>query len=200
MATGTQAWQRVTRNDQLLLLLLALVIGVAAGYGALVFRLLTAAIQILFLGHGTEHLVSAVATLPWWQVLLAPTVGGLLIGLLTRLVLPGRLPQGVADVMEASALRQSRMALNEGLGAAFVSAASIGCGASVGREDRSCTSGRRSGHTRPSACTCRRRSRRPCSAAAWRRLRARSTRRSRACSSPSKWSSATTGRARSRRS
>ena len=34
----------------------------------------------------------------------------------------------------SSALRKSRMALNEGLGAAFVSAASIGCGASVGRE------------------------------------------------------------------
>jgi chloride channel protein, CIC family len=134
MATGTQAWRRVTRNDQLLLLLLALAVGVAAGYGALLFRLLTAAIQVLFLGHGTEHLVSAAATLPWWQVLLAPTAGGLLIGLVTRLVLPGPLPQGGAEVMEASALKQGRMALGEGRGAAFVSAASIGCGASVGRE------------------------------------------------------------------
>ena len=134
MATVTQAWQRVTRNEQLLLFVLAVVVGIAAGYGALVFRLLTAAIQVLFLGHGTEHLVSAAATTPWWQVLLAPTVGGFLVGLFTRFVLPGRLPQGVAQVMEASALRQGRMALNEGLGAAFVSAASIGCGASVGRE------------------------------------------------------------------
>jgi len=134
MATVTQAWQRVTRNDQLVLFFLAVVVGTAAGYGALLFRLLTAAIQVLFLGHGTEHLVSAAASIPWWQVLLAPTVGGLFIGLFTRHVLPGRLPQGVANVMEASALRQGRMSLNEGLGAAFVSAASIGCGASVGRE------------------------------------------------------------------
>jgi chloride channel protein, CIC family len=134
MATVTQAWQRVTRNDQLLLFFLAVVVGTAAGYGALLFRLLTAAIQVLFLGHGTEHLVSAAAAIPWWQVLLAPTVGGLFIGLFTRFVLPERLPQGVAQVMEASALRQGRMSLNEGLGAAFVSAASIGCGASVGRE------------------------------------------------------------------
>jgi CIC family chloride channel protein len=134
LATVTQAWQRVTRNDQLVLFVLAVVVGTAAGYGALLFRLLTAAIQVLFLGHGTEHLVSAAATIPWWQVLLAPAVGGLFIGLFTRFVLPGRLPQGVAHVMEASALRQGRMSLNEGLGAAFVSAASIGCGASVGRE------------------------------------------------------------------
>jgi CIC family chloride channel protein len=49
-------------------------------------------------------------------------------------VLPGRQPQGVAQVMEASALRGGRMGLREGLAAAFVSAASIGCGASVGRE------------------------------------------------------------------
>ena len=134
MATVTQAWQRVTRNDQLVLFFLAVVVGTAAGYGALLFRLLTAAIQVLFLGYGTEHLVSAAAAIPWWQILLAPTLGGLFIGLFTRLAFPGRLPQGVAHVMEASALRQGRMALNEGLGAAFVSAASIGCGASVGRE------------------------------------------------------------------
>jgi CIC family chloride channel protein len=134
MASVTQAWQRVTRNDQLLLSLLAVAVGTAAGYGALAFRLATAAIQVVFLSHATERLVSAVAAQPWWQVLLAPTLGGLLIGLFTRFVLPGRLPQGVAQVMEASALRQGRMALNEGLGAAFVNAASIGCGASVGRE------------------------------------------------------------------
>jgi chloride channel protein, CIC family len=48
--------------------------------------------------------------------------------------MPGRRPQAVADVMEASALRGGRMSLNVGLGAATLSAASIGCGASVGRE------------------------------------------------------------------
>ena len=55
---------------------------------------MTAAIQVLFLGHATEHLVSAAATTPWWQVLLAPTAGGLLIGLLTRVVLPAGCPRG----------------------------------------------------------------------------------------------------------
>jgi CIC family chloride channel protein len=134
MASIAQTSRRVTRNDQLLLFFLAVMVGAAAGYGALLFRLLTAAIQILFLGDGTEHVASIAATLPWWHVVLAPTAGGLLIGLLIRYVLPGRQPQGVAQVMEASALRGGRMPLGEGLAAAFVSAGSIGCGASVGRE------------------------------------------------------------------
>jgi chloride channel protein, CIC family len=117
MATLAQAWQRVVRNDQLLLFFLAVVVGAAAGYGALLFRLVTAAVQLLFFGHGADYLVSAAAALPWWQIMLAPAVGGLLIGLLIRYVLPGRLPQGVADVIEASALKNGRMPLPDGLGA-----------------------------------------------------------------------------------
>jgi CIC family chloride channel protein len=134
MATLAQTWQRFTHNDQLLLFLLAVAVGAAGGYGALLFRLLTNGIQFLFFADGSDRVVRAAMALPWWQVALAPTLGGLLIGLLTRYLLPGRLPQGVAQVMEAAALRNGRMSLREGLAAAFVSAASLGCGASVGRE------------------------------------------------------------------
>jgi len=134
MAKVVQAWQRVTRNDQLLLFALALAVGTAAGYGALAFRLLTGGFQNLLFGHATEQVAARASELPWWQVLAAPTLGGLLIGLFIYHVLPGRRPQAVADVVEASALRGGRMSLKVGLGAALASAASIGCGASVGRE------------------------------------------------------------------
>ena len=134
MASLAQTWQRVTRNDQLLLFCLAVVVGTAAGYGALAFRLAYGGIQIMFFGHGTEHLASWARELPWWHIVAAPTAGGLLIGVFTRYVMPGRRPQGVPEVMEASALRHGRMSLNAGLGAAFISASAIGCGASVGRE------------------------------------------------------------------
>ena len=44
-------------------------------------------------------------------------------------------PHGVADVIEANVLRHGKMRLRDGLGAATVSAASIGVGAiSVGPE------------------------------------------------------------------
>jgi chloride channel protein, CIC family len=134
MAPLVQTWRRVTRNDQLVLFLLAVVIGTAAGYGALLFRLLTAGAQTLLFGHASERVAEKASLLPWWQVLLAPTLGGLAIGLVVYHLMPGRRPHAVADVIEASALRGGRMALGVGCGAALVSAASIGCGASVGRE------------------------------------------------------------------
>ncbi len=134
MATLVQSWRRVARNDQLVLFVLALVIGTAGGYGALLFRLLTGGIQTLLFGHASERVAEKASLLPWWRVVLAPTVGGLAIGLAVHLLMPGRRPHVVADVIEASPLRGGRMSLGVGCGAALVSAASIGCGASVGRE------------------------------------------------------------------
>ena len=130
----TRVWLDFCRNDQVVLFFLAAIIGMAAGYGAIGFRLLAAGFQWGFFGNFMDQIVSKAAGLPWWHLILVPTLGGLVIGLFTRHVLPGRLPQGVADVMAASALRSGRMSLREGLAAALVSAGSIGCGASVGRE------------------------------------------------------------------
>jgi CIC family chloride channel protein len=71
---------------------------------------------------------------PWWRILAAPALGGLAVGLFIHFLMPGGRPQAVAQVMEAAALRGGRMDIKAGLGAALASAASIGCGASVGRE------------------------------------------------------------------
>ncbi|WP_420405990.1 chloride channel protein [Nisaea sp.] len=122
------------RNEQVLLSGLAVVIGVAAAFAAVLFRELIGLIQTGFYGFGHELVASGVSGLAWWQVLLAPVIGGLLIGLFVRYLMPGGRPQGVADVIEANALRAGRVSGRVGLGAAFVSAASIGAGASVGRE------------------------------------------------------------------
>jgi len=72
--------------------------------------------------------------MPVWQVLLIPTAGGLLVGLFLQFVMPGGRAMGVADVIEAMALRNGRMRLRDGLSSALVSIVSIGAGASTGRE------------------------------------------------------------------
>jgi hypothetical protein len=41
MATLARTWQRFAHNDQLLLFLLAVAVGIAGGYGAVAFRLAT---------------------------------------------------------------------------------------------------------------------------------------------------------------
>ncbi len=125
---------RFGRNDQVVLSLLAVVIGAAAGGAALAFRDAIGGIQWLALGFSGEKVVSLAAGLPWWQLLLAPSLGGLVIGLFIRYALPDGRPQGVPQVIEASALNDARMSLTVGIRAALASAASIGVGASVGRE------------------------------------------------------------------
>ncbi len=134
MASLVLAWRELSRNDQVILFVLAVVVGAAAGYGAIGFRLLVYALQDVLFGNPADYIASYAARLPWWQVLAVPTLGGLLIGLFVHFVFPGRLPQGVADVMAACALRNGRMSLREGMAAAMISISSIGSGASVGRE------------------------------------------------------------------
>jgi CIC family chloride channel protein len=127
-------WRRFVRNEQVVLTVLAVVIGVAVAYAATIFRLAIAATQFGALGFASARVYELAAELAWWHILLAPTIGGLLIGLFVRYVMPGRRTQGVAEVIEAAALRGGRMTLKEGIGAAMVSAASLGVGASAGRE------------------------------------------------------------------
>ncbi|HEV7369550.1 chloride channel protein [Arenibaculum sp.] len=126
--------RRLLRNDQLLLAVLALLLGGAAGLGALVFRALISSFQWLVYGDGGERWLAWLATLPWWHLLLAPAAGGLVVGIAQHRLLPGGRPLGIAHVMEATAHLGGRMPLGRGVAAAAMSAASIGVGASVGRE------------------------------------------------------------------
>ena len=126
--------RRFRRNDHLILWSLALVIGAAAGGAAIGFRTGIDLVQQLFYGYGGERLATIASFIPWWQVLLAPAVGGLVVGLLITVGMPGRRPHAVADVIEASALHGGRLSLTVGLRAAVISAISLGSGASTGRE------------------------------------------------------------------
>ncbi len=126
--------RRLRRNQQFFPFLMAIMIGGAAGYAALAFRWVVGLVQQMLLGFGGDRVYVQAGELAWWHLLLVTTVGGLAVGLFIRFVMPERRPLGVADVIEASALRGGRMPLFAGLGAAAASAASIGVGASVGRE------------------------------------------------------------------
>lgn len=126
--------RRLLRNDQALMVVVAAVVGVLVAYAAIAFRLGIGGVQWLSYGVFAEKLVSRVAEMPVWQVLLIPTAGGLLVGLFLQFVMPGGRAMGVADVIEAMALRNGRMRLRDGLSSALVSIVSIGAGASTGRE------------------------------------------------------------------
>jgi CIC family chloride channel protein len=124
----------ILRNDQLVLLVLAVIMGVVAAYLAIAFREVYLLIQGLGFGTYSDTLVAAARELPGWQIVLVPTVGGLMIGLFVHYFMPNRRPQSVTDVVAAVAMRSGHMGYREAIGGALVSAASIGVGASVGRE------------------------------------------------------------------
>lgn len=111
-----------------------MVIGLIAGGCAIVFRQAIATVQFVSFGIWGERVYGLLSDFPWWHILLTTTAGGLVVGVLVRLVMPAGRPEGVADVIAASALRGGRMTLRSGLGAAAISAVSLGVGASTGRE------------------------------------------------------------------
>ncbi len=126
--------RRVFRNDQLVLAVLAVFVGACSGGAVIVFREGISLVQSIFYGSGSERLSEHAATLPWWWLLAAPTVGGLMVGLSIHFLMRRKRPSTVADVIAAAALRSGRMSLRRGLKTALVDCLSIGVGASVGRE------------------------------------------------------------------
>jgi len=133
-AKGAIKFLALIRNEKIVMAGLAMLLGVLGGGFAIAFREGIGAVQMLFYGDWTERLASHARTLPWWHILAATTLGGLIVGGLVHWAMPGRRPQGVADVIEASALRGGRMSLRAGFAAALISAVSLGAGASTGRE------------------------------------------------------------------
>lgn len=126
--------RRLLRNDHLVLSALGLAIGALTGAAVVGFRELILAIQLVLFNSNSERLFQHAQDLPWWQILAVPSGAGLVVGLIIVRFMPNQRPQGVADVIEANALRGGRMSIKAGFGAAITNAISIGAGASVGRE------------------------------------------------------------------
>ena len=115
--------------------LIALVIGVAAGFAALFFRKGIEGLQGFL--YGTEdiaHLHSWAGTLPWYWVLILPAIGGLVVGaVLNWFTHDGRV-RSVADVIEGAALWEGRVERRAGVGSALASFITLSTGGSTGRE------------------------------------------------------------------
>lgn len=132
MLTGL--WRTIVRRPAFWLSVLAVLIGFASGGAAVLFRLAVDEVQHLLYGADERLLYSAMSALPWWHLLLAPIIGGLLIGILRRLLLPERRILGIADIIQASSLHGARISLRNGLGSALNSVVALGAGGSTGRE------------------------------------------------------------------
>lgn len=113
---------------------LAAFIGLVVGYAALGFRQAIAFVQTLAFGSGAEDIIAVVAALDWWHVIAAPVLGGVVVAALLRWTMKGGTALGVAEVIEANAVRAGQVPLGSGLASAAVAITALGSGASVGRE------------------------------------------------------------------
>ncbi|MCA1298943.1 chloride channel protein [Stappia indica] len=126
---------RLFRTTRLpLVWLLSIIIGLLTAIAAILFRLGIGAVQWTWLGTASEAVASATAHVPWWMVLLAPTAGGLIVGLYLQLIQPKQRAGGVADVIEARAQGGRGLPFWQGISSAWLTVMSLGCGASAGRE------------------------------------------------------------------
>ncbi len=125
---------RLVKSEQVILTILSALVGLLGGACAIGFREGIALAQTVALGFGSESVYSLAAILPWWHILLSTVAGGLFVGLLVQFLLPSRRLQSVAEVIEASTLREGKMSFRTGLVSAVASAVSLGTGASTGRE------------------------------------------------------------------
>ncbi len=114
-------------------LLLALVIGIIGGYGAVGFRLAIASVQHLAFGIA-EPGISFILSLPWYLRFAIPVAGGLIVGPIVTFLATEAKGHGVPEVMASVATSGGIIRGRVAAAKVMASAVSIGSGGSAGSE------------------------------------------------------------------
>jgi chloride channel protein, CIC family len=127
------AIRQAVRNDELFVIVLAVVSGGVAAIGVIALRELVVLFHHYLYGvPAVEHALQG-AVLTWWRPALVLGLGGVAYGLVALLIRRWR-PADPLDVIEANALHGGNLPLWDGLIIAFMTVTAVGLGASVGLE------------------------------------------------------------------
>ncbi len=121
------------RGERGLYFVLFVLVGVVGGLVGSGFRWLGVAFQRIYFASGGS-LIEVAEALPWQLRLLPPAGGALLAGLIVHFFLRGSGSGGVAEIMEAVALRERSLSLRPAILKSLGSLFLMGSGGSVGRE------------------------------------------------------------------
>jgi CIC family chloride channel protein len=113
--------------------LLATIVGLAGGFGAIGFRYLIDLFQTITYG-AKGNLLEVVTATPWYWKVWVPALGGMVVGPLVYFLAREAKGHGVPEVMDAVALRKGVIRKRVVLVKSLASAVSIGTGGSAGRE------------------------------------------------------------------
>jgi len=115
------------------MILVAIIIGVVAGFSAIGIRALIKFFsQLSFSGPG--NLLENIIATPWYLILIIPVIGGIIVGPLIYYFAPEAKGHGVPEVMQAILLKGGQIRGRVAVVKALASAITIGTGGSVGRE------------------------------------------------------------------
>ena len=139
------SWRTVIRDGlvtikrvgptQLQFWFMALIVGIGAGFAALGFRLGVDWLQsTLYQAEDVSRLHTEATMLAWYHIVLIPTVGGLVVGLILHFFTGDGRSRSVADVIEGAALNEGRVQVRRGIASAAASLVTLSSGGSSGRE------------------------------------------------------------------
>ena len=117
------------------MIVLAVIVGIIGGLGAVLFHYLILLFKYIFYGAtSTDTFLDTVRMLPWYHRLLAPAIGGLIVGPLVTYIVQEARGHGVPEVIEALVFKKGTIRFRVAPLKALISAICIGSGGSAGRE------------------------------------------------------------------
>ena len=125
--------EKVKLTEHTLMIIVAIIIGLMAGFAALLIRWLIAEISAISFPGDLGYLGNVLNS-PWFWILLVPTIGGLVVGPIINRLAPEAKGHGVPEVMQAILLRGGIIRPRVAFIKTIASAITIGTGGSVGRE------------------------------------------------------------------
>jgi CIC family chloride channel protein len=132
-----RGWSHMRRRgpSQIQFWFIALMIGIAAGLAAVLFRFGVSFLQQTLYGvEDVTKLHSFAESLPWYWVLIIPMMGGVAVGIILHHFTPDGRVRSVSDVIEGAALNEGRLEKKAGIASALSSMITLGTGGSTGRE------------------------------------------------------------------
>ncbi len=136
-ASCKQGWQVIRDKGpgKVTFWFIALLIGIAAGFGALFFRKGINWLQATLYGtEDVQNLHTFISGLEWYWVVLIPTIGGLVVGLILHHFTNDARARTVADVILGAAMHDGRVETKAGIASVFASMITLSTGGSSGRE------------------------------------------------------------------
>ncbi|MFQ5675661.1 MAG: chloride channel protein [bacterium] len=125
--------QRLRMTEHTFMVIVAVLIGLLGGFGAIFFRFAIRFFEGVFFGSW-QYTLDYALQLPWYVKLFAPAAGGLIVGPIVFYFAREARGHGVPEVMESIVLRGGAIRPRVMIAKVIASAVSIGSGGSVGRE------------------------------------------------------------------